>query len=217
MTTYIYVIRTAPYTYQLPQLDLYESFDLIALHKADPLLLPFDRKTKKKLQNIISVSADVWCAPDTRSIQTAKYMEAKPMVHNQLAEIGYSMSEIISRTAFYDNQGKPKVDSARRSFFSQLVSNRLTESYTQVIKRIEELMDIIQRNNTNLVCISHSFFMKVLETYIRDKKIKNDPHLLLSYYDGSTKAYDFLSGFIIRKENNKFSIEKENRDMDQTI
>ncbi|KXK09166.1 MAG: hypothetical protein UZ21_OP11001000224 [Microgenomates bacterium OLB22] len=59
----------------------------------------------------------------------------------------------------------------------------------------------------NILVISHSFFMKLLEVYIRtDKMLYNRPQLLADHVDPLKKLYDFNTGFDFTLEGDSLSL-----------
>lgn len=205
MIKQIFIIRTAPYDYQIEGMSLYESFNAVAKRKIEVSINSkaagyFDRKLSSKIVNISSV----YCSPRTRSIETAKFVSQDPQIFNELIEVKFRMEDFISEKDFFDKQGKPKVQKARKFFVFALINDNLEESYQEVMQRIELLIDKIKKDKSNKVLIfSHGFYMKIIEAYIRDNSIKSNPKKLLNYFDGSIETFKFCEGFILDQKNGK--------------
>ncbi len=199
-----YFLRSAPYDYILPGRTLYQSFDDVARRKSDPPL----RKNANVLflEQIPHISAKqylVLYAPSKRSKQTAEFFEKATMREEPLlAEIEYSMQQVIDEELFYDSTGKPDIMRARQSFVDSFIHNTLEEPYREVIGRIEKLLDQLkQEQYSTIMLISHGFFLKVIESYIRDKGIVDDPIQLKFYFTGETETFHFCEGFIAEQQN----------------
>lgn len=206
MTKQIFIIRTAPYDYQLKSMNLYQSFNAVAKRKIEASIKSSASdyfKSNLPIQMLRSNS--IYCSPRIRSIQTAKFASQKPKILDSLIEVRFKMEDFIDEKDFFDKQGKPKVQKARKSFVKALVNSKLEESYDEVIKRIESLINTIEEDKSNKIMIfSHGFFMKIIEAYIKDKSIKNAPQKLLNYFDGNSETFKFCEGFILNSENGEF-------------
>ena len=74
----------------------------------------------------------------------------------------------------------------------------------EVILRIEKILMLSKSGEENILFISHGFFLKVIEAYIRDKSIKENPINLLKYFDGSHETFKFCEGFVVIYEREEF-------------
>ncbi|MDE1857316.1 MAG: phosphoglycerate mutase family protein [Candidatus Micrarchaeota archaeon] len=197
MAENVYLIRCAPYEYILPGMDLYESFDAVATGNYDPQIKPGFRMAVG--DDIVDYT--VLYAPDTRCKQTAKLISENAQPLQQLREVGYNMSQVISRFDFIGADGHPNVQRARQGFMDALVNNRLSENYRDVAERAESLINYAADVECrNVIMVSHAFFMKFVEVYLKDNGLLNDPHVLQRYFDTSHEAYGFCGGFKARTE-----------------
>jgi len=198
----IYFLRTAQYPYQIKGEDLYDSFDAVATRKLDLGI----QKTKDQLfAKTFEDIEQIYCSPTKRSIQTA-FLIGNPQVREELREVFYSMKNFISKNKFFED-GEPNVTKARKAFVSALIANELRESYTSVIRRIEQFLKQLQTTQGNSLVFSHGFFLKILEAYIRDTSIKSQPKKLLKYFSGETETFHFLEGFTVKEHNGKYIFE----------
>ena len=203
-----FFIRSAPYDYLVEGLDLFDSFEAVIQKKYNPPLLETGKKTlKENVPNEVFNTKIVYSSSEKRCIDTGKLITKNVITLPLLSEIEYSMYDFIDKENFY-KEGKPDVNKARKAFVNGLINNKLQEKYIHVINRIEELMKFILNNDKdNAVYISHGFFLKVIEAYIRDKSIKDNTKRLLEYFDGSHETFKFCEGYQVEIGNNtiKFS------------
>lgn len=199
MSKQIFIIRTAPYNYQIKGMNLYQSFDVVAKREKDVVIKSkaddfLGKNVPEEIRNIDSV----YCSPRKRSIQTANLISTNRTVLNELMEIKFKMENFISEREFFVNKGKPNVKKARKAFVKALIKNELEESYIKVFKRVEALLQVISQDDANKILVfSHGFFMKVVESYIKDKRIKSNPKRLLKYFNGDLETFKFCEGFVL--------------------
>lgn len=207
----IFVIRSAPYDYLIKGKTLYESFDLVAQGKFSPKI---NNEIGRKLLGLIFKQENkndifVICSRRKRSIETAQIITKKIRATNLLIEVDYKMGEFISETSFYGTHDKPDVDKARRSFVNALIHDKLQEKYNSVMSRIEKIVKVVSSADEKyIVLISHGFFMKIIEAYIRDPKIKNNPKKLLKYFSGRHETFHFCEGFVVGEQKGDFKFKK---------
>lgn len=203
MTKQVFIIRTAPYDYQIDGKNLYQSFNAVAKREIEVSIKPAARDL---LGTDLFFDIDsVYCSPRKRSIQTAKLITSHPKVFEELMEIGFKMEDFISEQNFYDKQGNPNVLVARKAFVKALIGSELKESYEEILRRIEFLLKLILEDKSDKVLIfSHGFFMKIIEAYIKDRSIQDNPKNLLKYFDGSSETFKFCEGFILELNDGKF-------------
>ncbi len=202
----IYFIRGAPYKYLIKGENLYRSFNKVAQRKFDPGLTNDSRKYffSNVTREILS-SKLIFHSPNKRSRKTALFVNKVVNELKLLSEIDYAMENFVSENEFFVNN-EPDVNSARKNFVSALINNNLNESYKHVIERVEYLMSIcINSKEETILFISHGFFLKVIEAYIKNPKIKNIPKLLINYFNGENETFKFCEGFKIDYQDNKFT------------
>ena len=197
--TISYFLRGAPYDYNVAGLNLYQSFDALAKGYADPPILEEKESYRSKLEKKVGFQRHALiCAPDKRSFQTAQLICPMPKKREALSEIRYSMYNFISETEFFGTVTKPDVKKARERFVDALVADRLDEPYDKIMARVKRtLAEAKGEGHESVIAISHGFFMKVLECYVRDNLIDVHPERLRIQFEGKSIAYDFLCGFRI--------------------
>lgn len=201
----IYILKTAPYSYKIDGLSLYDSFSLVGEKKLDPSIkIEKFEIFKKNISEYIDTSQIIFCSNLKRSIQSAQMFKKKIIILGILREIDFSMIQIMDAHNFKED---PKsIMTARRNFVNGLINNQLTESFIDVIRRIEKLLLYLQtRDEMEIIIFSHGFFMKILEAFLRNKELKNKPKILSKYFDGSRETFNFGEGFLIIEKNKTFS------------
>lgn len=193
-----YILRPAPYSYFVPGYDLYDGFDQVAKGSYNPLIEPVTKDMQEMIRSISGYKPLVLSAPDNRSHQTAQLFSRRVEVLYMLREIEFEMSQVISRESFYALAQNDRVNSARQAFFRSLCNDRLSESFSQVMRRAQLVLTQIMEESTSAVYISHSFFMKCIEALLDNPKCIDSPDLLLKYYSGDVPAYKFLEGFEVK-------------------
>ncbi len=193
----IFMARCGPYDDSSLGSDLYESFEKMAeggdkLELKPEALAMFEVKFPSEFKGCELVVS----ALELRCVQTAKMISKNKLVTLPgLGEISFSMKEIISKKEFFKN-GRPQVDLARKLFVKKLMAGEITESLQSIISRAESVLNFIENEKAeNMVLVSHSFFMKIMETYLKDPGIKDQPKLIRNYFTGSEKFYDYFGGF----------------------
>lgn len=194
----IKVIRSLPYSYQVQGLDLYDSFDVVATRKIDPKILQPTECQVECLRNAAD-SAEVVYASDTRRAHgTASFLRKQVITTKLLREVKYSMDDFLDKNSFYEMECN--VAYARKKFFRGYADNRLRETHAQVVQRIEQLFAILEQDNIeNIVLVSHGFFIKLIEAYVRLPDFRTDPKKLFTMYDGDRPTYGFAGGICLNR------------------
>ncbi len=200
-------IRPQKYTYLVEGKDLYDSFNLVAKGQVDPWLDTTGVKTNG-LQETASVGTltatekhKVYSSPAKRARQTAELITLDYEVLPELAEIKFTMEEIMSKQQFLSLSEVSRVNDLRRAFFERLIASELSESFAEVLARVDRLIELIRQDTPSAAYIcSHSFFMKVAEIYLQYPEVRHKPSSLFDYYDPAELAYNFAGGFSISLE-----------------
>lgn len=195
-----FFFRTAPYDYLIPGSGLYESFDLVALEKAEPVPeADYKDFFKDNISRFCRSIDRVYCSTRKRGIATAELITNNPVATEDLNEIFFSMNDFISKQKFYSLSESKRLIVARRRFVKALVSNKLRESFGSVLTRASNVIQLIKAVDGNTVFFSHGFFMKVVESLVRNQLIIKKPKRLLKYFDGSSETFQFGEGFVLAK------------------
>jgi hypothetical protein len=193
----IFVTRCGPYDDSSLGGDLYESFEKMARGGDNLKLKPnAEAVFKAKFPSEFKKCGLAVSALELRCVQTAKMISKNKLVTlPELGEISFSMKEIISKQDFFKG-GMPQVELARKLFVNKLMAGEITESLQSIISRVESVLNFIEKEKSEkIVLVSHSFFMKVMETYIKDPQIEKKPKRIKNYFTGREKFYDYFGGF----------------------
>lgn len=191
-------IRTAPYSYLIEGLNLYNSFDYVAQSKHDVSISSASADLITHLRCNLVGKQKVYCSPRKRSIQTAKLISGKINIVDELVEIRFNMSDFITERNFFNHKGEPRVRHARKLFVSALISNKLEEKYIDVLQRVKSILNTITDDTSKKITfVTHGFIMKVIEAYIRDPSIQNNPAKLRKYFTGNSETFKFCEGYTV--------------------
>lgn len=184
------VIRPAPYVYKFKGQSLYESYNLVAANAANPNI------HRAQLSNRLSAfkNYQIASSPLKRARQTADAVQSKYRIVEELKEVEYSMKQLLSEAQF-QRLGDKATTYARIRFFEALFNNELDESLHEVHIRVERLVTKLSQYNKPVLAVSHGFFMKYLEFYLRDKHAALNYSEFQEFYDGTHPTYEFLEGF----------------------
>jgi hypothetical protein len=208
MTDLFYLIRPASYSYLLDGKDLYDSFDAVATNTIDVGITPEAKPCNPPLTSPVG-GTSILCANDRRSFQTASLLTKYPLKLDLLHEIRYEMSQVMSKTAFFGTGDKPDIIKARRSFAEALAKNRLTEKYPDVVNRAINLLNHVRDlDGEAAVLVSHGFFIKFVEIYLRRNAISHDAGLFLKYFNEDSSMFGFCEGFSARLNEGKFMFDR---------
>lgn len=200
-------IRTAPYNYLIEGCNLYESFDAVAKKKID-VSLRNDARIVFKKNFPRGTYKEVFCSPRLRSKQTARFLTKNPKQLSILSEVYYGMGDFITQGDFLGKDHIPNVMRARTAFVNALIENKLGESYKNVINRVKKVLKKASKSELNQIFISHGFFLKIIEAYIKDPSIEHAPSNLLKYFDGKGETFHFCEGFKVEFDGKKFTFKK---------
>lgn len=139
-----------------------------------------------------------------RTQQTA-LLEFKSAKHYRLAdldEVSFDLSKLVSEHEFKIHGSKI----VRKRFIDNFVNDTLTEKRTQIFRRIDKLFKELVKIDDDVACISHSFFMKILEADIKSgHKIRTKPDLLRNYLLVDKHTYPYGTGFRLTENNGVYS------------
>lgn len=203
----IYFIRSAPYKYQADGMTLYQSFNAVIKKEIQPKLLPGGKEylTSVVPQELFAVQS-AYTSEDPRCIETAKFFASQIVVTPFLQDLNYEMENFMSEKDF-QHEGKPNVTKARMALIQALVEDRLQDSFGSLLHRITNVLDLLQADKaTAIACVSHGFFIKLIEIYLRHPEIEHDPKSFLKYYTGSQEAFGFCEGFVVTVEEELFKV-----------
>lgn len=200
MAKEIIFLRPFDYDYRIGKHDLYDSFDLVAKKLENPSIRPVVAEQVYPLSPTqLKQSEVIYTSAANRTCETATLFTSSSIIVPELDEIDYQMSDFISKEDFFLSDGKPDVNKARRLFFQALTDNKLTEKFPSILNRVKHVLEVIKQTDAEHIAVfTHGFLLAVIEGYIQDQSIEEDPHNLLTIYDGSAIPHRFLEGFSVK-------------------
>jgi len=126
-----------------------------------------------------------------------KYQKSPPILGNpDLKEIKFSLKEILPKSEF----AKRRMSAVRTALYNAEINNGPVEQIKNIFTRIDRIFASLEKQkskNGNILLVSHDFFMRVIEAYIRVskdfKKITVDDlekTTLNAYFKGFGVSYD---------------------------
>ena len=185
----ITIIKTAAYDPTLSvRYGLYDGYCLSTLQKTQPhITVPAKPLTKQE------VKGQVYCSTLTRSIETARLHTPRPQRTSLLNEVLFDLKTLVTEAEF-ESQGSGLV---RQRFVEAFVNDQLLDSRAAILARVKELLQFLKaQDQTHILCVSHSFFMKVLEAYIKTSdKLEAHPDVLAAFISSKKHTYPYMEGF----------------------
>ena len=184
----IFVRKVFPYDPTLNnRYSKYEGYLKIGRQTIDPGII------NSRIIDSSNVIDRVYCSPRKRAIESASLTGKEIIVLKELNEIVFDLSNLVSEEEYI----KLGSNLVRERFINSFVDDTLMESRSEIKKRVESLIQKIKKlSDREYLFISHSFFMKILETYLKtDDRLFEKPRLLEKYFDYKKKTYNFREGF----------------------
>ena len=168
----------------------YQGYSKICLREEDPGI------SKNEEVLVPKKICKIYCSSLTRGKETAKeytrYTNMDYEVISELNEIMFDLTALLSEEEFekYGN------NLARKRFIDNFIDDKLMESREEIKARIDVLLENAKGlPDGDYVLISHSFLMKILETYLKDPSLFNNPKILRKHFNSSKRTYNFGQGF----------------------
>jgi len=179
--------KTAKYDPLIPGFSRYGSYDLITRQKYQPGIVREDKMAE-------GIYDGIFASDMRRGVETAGlYHSAKPaLLLPDLREVKFSLKDLLTEEE-YDSGGSNLV---RQRFAERFMDDRLSENRRSIRERILALLKRLTRlQGGTYLGISHSFFMKILDIYVKDGDLFKHPTLLAKYFNTQKKTYNFQEGF----------------------
>lgn len=201
-----HIISSAPIEHELPGHDLYDSFSLVSQGILDAPLTKEAAAVLARHQfsfDPLAIAAII-AAPHGQTLDTAKLLVEQRIVPDALiletrnaAGVRFTMESLISKEEFVSRPYGEAIAEARRAFVEKLFANELEESFDSVAARIEGLLGELRAHSGEVLCISHGFYMKLLEIYVREPDAFSTLEGLLRAFAPENRPYEPLGGFDI--------------------
>lgn len=178
----------------------YESLELLTLQKHSPELSDrnfvrecVDRKLVAGVEVIIhsNLTRARETAEVIRELFSDSSISLKPTP--LLNEVRFSIKALATEEE-YQKHGS---DIVRKRFIDHFIADKLLESREEIAKRIQGLLKLLntQYQNKRVLCVSHSFFMKIFKIYLADSNLFEDPDILKDHFNPKKKTFEFCEGF----------------------
>ncbi|MEK7564017.1 MAG: hypothetical protein AAB510_00395 [Patescibacteria group bacterium] len=206
MPKIIPIITSAPIKYAFDGLDTYDAFDLVSQGiKEAPLSENVLEIIKNhKFSFPLKGIKIIFTAEKGQTVETAKLFidsgitpNAKIVRTYLLNGINFSMRNLISKEKFVSMPQGQALSLAREAFVIELYKNNLEESLGSIISQMNSLLSLLKDQKGSVLCISHSFYIKLFEIYIKDRSRFLDVEILIDSFNPEHKPYEPLSGFIL--------------------
>lgn len=204
MSKIIPIITSAPIQYSFNHLDVYDAFNLVSQGKLEAPLVQNALEIVKNHSFLFSITniETIFTAEKGQTVDTAeiliksgKFPNAKIVKTPLLNGVSFSMKNLIPKEKFITMPQAEALSLARKAFLEQLYENNLNESFEDLILRMEKLTSLLKNTNDSVICISHSFYIKLFEIYTKDKSEFKNLETLIESFNSSQKPYEPLIGF----------------------
>lgn len=187
----IMLVKTPRYGSKIKPSDKYDFYCQSTAGLIDPGLdIPIYADSQLVVGKKPSV---IYSSPLKRAVQYAKQLGEVVIITEDLKEVGFELSTMVSRSE-YEELGSKIV---RQRFLERFMENKLGEPRTQIIERANRLIYLMrQRGEENVLCVSHSFMMKIMEARLDGYDLNIRPQGLAKYLLPSQRTYPFGGGFI---------------------
>ena len=202
------IITSAPIEYNFLEYDIYDSFDLVSqglmtasLINESPIIIK-KHKFKFDINNI----KKIYTAIDGQTLKTAELIiDNKKAINTQIIPlelfngVRFSMKNIITKKRFFSLPQVQALNEARTNFLTMLYHNNLIEDFDSVKNRIYTILKMLKKEELEVLCISHSFFIKLIEIYLLDNNCFDNLEKMIFLFCPEKKPYQPLTGIMLEK------------------
>lgn len=112
---------------------------------------------------------------------------------NELREILFDLQILCTQEEF-EREGSSIVRKRFKEFF---IADNLPQKRAELFSEIKKMLNEIQTSsNDTILVVSHSFRLKLIESYVKTNgDIEKNPALIHDYIYDDKKTYDFEQGF----------------------
>lgn len=135
----------------------------------------------------------VFSSPLRRGLSSASYLAQHVVALDQLREVRFDLTQLVTKQE-YMLYGSNLV---RGRFVKAFIADTLLEKRQMIIGRVRKLLLYLYSLHTNeIVCVSHSFFMKIIEAHTKGCDLLQYPEKIADFIQPNTKTYPFGEGFV---------------------
>ena len=161
----------------------YEGYCLITRGELDPHIVPGQKKIE------VGGYREICCSCAKRAGES---VGGKYTVRADLNEVKFNLEKMVSKSEF-------KIcgsNVVRKRFLEYFEADRLDESLADIKLRIDRMLNRLKKKpEGQYLLVSHSFLMKILEAYVRNKNIFLRPEEMRYYLNSTQRTYNFGEGF----------------------
>ena len=192
---------------KLPGYDLYDSLDLVTRGERSALL---DTGARDYLATVrvpfpFEAVTHIYSAPRGQTFETAQLFVSSGLMSRaqhfsleELSNIKYSFSSLISKQRFlslpYDNA----MAEARRAFVTQLFREHLSITQAELMLRFQKIIELANHPGNHLF-IGHAFPMRLFEVWLTNPDCYKDEASLVEAFNPTRRPYEPLSGFSLSR------------------
>lgn len=144
------------------------------------------------------ISSPIFCSSLKRGCQTGEAVSQELGVSlikqlSELNEIKFDLRQLLSEEEFNELGS----DLVRKRFIEAFISDSLFESRDQIKQRMDYIINMMRElPEGNYLLISHSFFMKLLQVYLKSHRLFQQPEGLKQYFDPGVRTFVHGDGFV---------------------
>ncbi len=197
----IQFIKILPYELRPKNIDIYQYLTRLGLQRIDPPSLEPNR-----------LASEAKTILHSRLRRASDCIEIKPNVTylpmSSLNEVLFDIRQFCDHQT-YTKQGSKAV---RRGFRQAFINDTLPCARKDTFKEIDESIKycLVSADKGDVLVVSHSFRLKLIEAYIRTGGgLKDNPKLLENFLFDDMKTYNFGQGFTVTEKTIRNSLIKE--------
>jgi broad specificity phosphatase PhoE len=194
----ITLMKIGPYNSIKKGLTKYESIKLLTLNKFDTEI---DQEQMKKYIQHDKFFLKFDCivvSKFNRAQSTLKYLLDNDLLKNNIViKSSSNLDEILFDSGLlctekeYTRFGSNII---RKRFLDFFVNDNLTETLEQIKSRIDNLekdLNVLDRKYKNILCISHTFFIKLVLIYKKNRNLFSEPHIIKNNINPNKRIMEF--------------------------
>ena len=164
---------------------------MIVTQEADPEIVDSRENVLNLPENI---NFPVYCSSLKRGVMTLKnYFQLQDIIPlDELREVRFHLDSLLTNEE-YEEFGS---DLVRERFLLAFIADSLDEKREEIKNRVLSLIERLSKlSEGSYLVVSHSFFLKILEVYFKDKSLFDNPEILKDHFDPKKKMFEFGQGF----------------------